>query len=140
MTKTDKILIAIIILIGAFALTTAATAAECVPPTCFQKGVQDFKELNCTNPVARADGTPLDISEIEEIRCGVDLVDKNDVPQYTFTMPGGCQIKQIDFAAMDPGTYFQYCETWDKGGLDSIWSVSVPFDLLASPPNAPVVQ
>ena len=94
-------------------------------------------QLNCTNPVARVDGTPLLQSEIDAIQVNV----YNDMQIHTIYMNGGCALTPFDLSVLTAGTWNKEFMTIDTGGRVSAIVQGKPFEYetFVAAPNPPTI-
>ena len=99
--------------------------------------VDFMMKLDCTNPIARVDGTPLLISEIDSIQINV----YNDMQIHTVYMNGGCALTDFDLSVLTAGTWNKEFMTIDTGGRVSaiVQGKSFNYEAFVAAPNPPTI-
>jgi hypothetical protein len=93
--------------------------------------------VNCTNPTAREDGTPLLLSEIDRIEFFIF----KGFEQHVVTMQEGCALVNFDLSVLTPGRWGKQALTHDTGGRLGKVVEGLPFEyaVFIANPNGPTI-
>ena len=97
------------------------------------------KQIRCTNPDTRTDGTPLPVSEIDRIEIFISQTDQDINTPHKVVMPGGCVDTPFDLTQLQEGEWYQYGVAVDTAGRISSLSATLPFEYQKSAPRPPVM-
>jgi hypothetical protein len=97
------------------------------------------KQVRCTNPTERTDGTPLDPAEIDRVEIFIGQTDQDINTPHKVTMPGGCTDTAFDLTQLQEGQWYQYGIAVDTAGRISSLSATLPFEYQKSAPLPPVM-
>ena len=138
MSRTDKILIAVVIMLVSFMIASLAMAEGDV-----HLGIVP---MDCTDPTTRTDGTNIGGPVTVRFFLSDSVTDlpppDTFAPVHTEVMGAGCEHRELaGSGVLAPDVqYWKLAVAYDSEGRVSSYSEYVPFTFNLAPPNAPVVQ